>query len=99
MDKKVREPSTPLERAVESNVPAFLEAAPDAMVIVGQDGRILLVNGVIVLSVQIGALRLKPSIHAGLRPTPYIGPPICRCPMPCPRSPFASSARRPCRLA
>jgi PAS domain S-box-containing protein len=31
--------------AIETNVPAFLEAAPDAMVIVGQDGRILLING------------------------------------------------------
>jgi PAS domain S-box-containing protein len=38
---------TPLnvQQAFEANVPAFLEAAPDAMVIVGQDGRILLING------------------------------------------------------
>jgi PAS domain S-box-containing protein len=41
-DKKVKEPSTPL---VEADVPDFLEAAPDAMVIVGQDGLIQLVNG------------------------------------------------------
>ncbi|MBX3230403.1 MAG: PAS domain S-box protein [Labilithrix sp.] len=34
-----------IQAAIESNFPAFLEAAPDAMVIVGQDGRILLVNG------------------------------------------------------
>jgi PAS domain S-box-containing protein len=33
------------QQAIESNLPAFLEAAPDAMVIVGQDGRILLING------------------------------------------------------
>lgn len=47
MDKKTGQPSTPVgpQRAVEANVPAFLEAAPDAMVIVGQDGRILLING------------------------------------------------------
>jgi len=45
MDKKARQPNMPLERTVEANVPAFLEAAPDAMVIIGQDGRILLVNG------------------------------------------------------
>jgi PAS domain S-box-containing protein len=32
-------------RVIEANVPAFLEAAPDAMVIVGQDGCIQLVNG------------------------------------------------------
>jgi PAS domain S-box-containing protein len=30
---------------VDISVPAFLEAAPDAIVIVGQDGRILLING------------------------------------------------------
>lgn len=33
------------QKAIEANIPAFLEAAPDAMVIVGQDGRILLANG------------------------------------------------------
>src|SRR5574341_556084 len=46
-ERKARRSSMPLEpqRAIEANVPAFLEAAPDAMVIVGQDGRILLVNG------------------------------------------------------
>lgn len=45
-DRKAR-PTTTLEaqRAIETNIPAFLEAAPDALVIVGQDGRILLVNG------------------------------------------------------
>jgi PAS domain S-box-containing protein len=31
--------------ALEASFPAFLEAAPDAMVIVGKDGRILLING------------------------------------------------------
>jgi len=31
--------------SIEANLPAFLEAAPDAMVIVGPDGRILLING------------------------------------------------------
>src|SRR5689334_6595969 len=30
---------------LDANFPSFLEAAPDAMVIVGQDGRIQLVNG------------------------------------------------------
>jgi PAS domain S-box-containing protein len=46
-DKKTNQPSTPIEvqQALEANVPAFLEAAPDALVIVGQDGRILLING------------------------------------------------------
>jgi len=34
-----------VQKAIEANFPAFLEAAPDAMVIVDQDGRILLVNG------------------------------------------------------
>ena len=32
-------------QAIEANVSAFLEAAPDAMVIVGKEGRILFVNG------------------------------------------------------
>ncbi|PMS21558.1 hypothetical protein C0Z18_06730 [Trinickia dabaoshanensis] len=47
MDKKSVQQSTPEgpQRAIEVNVPAFLEAAPDAMVIVDQDGRILLING------------------------------------------------------
>jgi PAS domain S-box-containing protein len=46
-DKNTKQPSSLLDvqQAVESNFPAFLEAAPDAMVIVGQDGRILLING------------------------------------------------------
>src|SRR5919106_5756018 len=46
-DKKAKQASSPLnvQQAIEANVPAFLEAAPDAMVIVGQDGRILLING------------------------------------------------------
>lgn len=34
-----------LDSAIESNFRAFLEAAPDAMVILGQDGCILLING------------------------------------------------------
>lgn len=34
-----------IEEAVESNFRAFLEAAPDAMIILDQDGRILLING------------------------------------------------------
>ncbi|HEX2733601.1 MAG TPA: PAS domain S-box protein [Polyangiaceae bacterium] len=33
------------QQAITANLPAFLEAAPDAMVIVGHDGRILLING------------------------------------------------------
>jgi PAS domain S-box-containing protein len=46
-DKKPNQPSAPLivQHAIEANFAAFLEAAPDAMVIVGQDGRILLING------------------------------------------------------
>lgn len=46
-DEKTKQPSTLLnvQQAIEANFPAFLEAAPDAMVIVGQDGRILLING------------------------------------------------------
>src|SRR5215210_2679104 len=46
-DKKTKQVSATLNvaQALEANVPAFLEAAPDAMVIVGQDGRILLING------------------------------------------------------
>jgi PAS domain S-box-containing protein len=48
VDRKTKEPSTALtaEHAVaSSSFPGFLEAAPDAMVIVGQDGRIQLING------------------------------------------------------
>jgi PAS domain S-box-containing protein len=46
-DKRTKQPSTPLnvQQAIEASLPAFLEAAPDAMVIVSQDGRILLING------------------------------------------------------
>jgi len=46
-DKRTKQPSTPsnVQQAIETNFPAFLEAAPDAMVIVAQDGRILLING------------------------------------------------------
>ncbi|HEX2646297.1 MAG TPA: PAS domain S-box protein, partial [Candidatus Dormibacteraeota bacterium] len=46
-DRTRRKANTPLDahKAVEANIPAFLEAAPDAMVVVGQDGRILLING------------------------------------------------------
>ena len=46
-DEKTRQPNTlpNIQQAIEANFPAFLEAAPDAMVIVGQDGRILLING------------------------------------------------------
>jgi len=45
--EKTWQPSAPPspQHAIESNLPAFLEAAPDAMVIVGPEGRILLVNG------------------------------------------------------
>ncbi|HEY6224051.1 MAG TPA: PAS domain S-box protein [Gemmatimonadales bacterium] len=45
--KKARQPTTELSvhQVIESNFSAFLEAAPDAMVIVGRDGRILLING------------------------------------------------------
>jgi PAS domain S-box-containing protein len=44
---KTQQATTTLDaqNAIETNIPAFLEAAPDAMVIVGQDGRILLANG------------------------------------------------------
>ncbi|MBI4818499.1 MAG: PAS domain S-box protein [Deltaproteobacteria bacterium] len=34
-----------VRQTIEANLPAFLEAAPDAMVIVGADGRIVLING------------------------------------------------------
>ncbi|GEM_PF-4255404 len=46
-DTKKKHPKSSLgvEQAIEANVPAFLEAVPDAMVVVGQDGRILLING------------------------------------------------------
>jgi PAS domain S-box-containing protein len=46
-DEKTAQPSSALglQQTIESSFPAFLEAAPDAMVIVGPDGRILLVNG------------------------------------------------------
>ncbi|WP_116139243.1 PAS domain-containing sensor histidine kinase [Trinickia diaoshuihuensis] len=46
MDKTVQ-PDTPLDprRAVEANFSKFLEAAPDAMIVVGQDGQIILING------------------------------------------------------
>jgi PAS domain S-box-containing protein len=46
-EEEVFRPDQPLSvrEAIESNFPAFLEAAPDAMVILGQDGRICLVNG------------------------------------------------------
>jgi PAS domain S-box-containing protein len=45
--EETKQPSELLnvQQAIEANVPAFLEAAPDAMVIVDQDGRILLING------------------------------------------------------
>jgi PAS domain S-box-containing protein len=45
-NKNASEPATPLElpRALEASFPGFLEAAPDAIVIVGQDGRIQLAN-------------------------------------------------------
>lgn len=71
-------------------------------------------GGVLVLFVQIGALSLEtqhscgfaadasPSQAQRTEATAAAGvhcPPTCRRPMPCPRSPFASSARRPCRLA
>lgn len=44
---RTKEPNKAVEvkQVIELNVPAFLEAAPDAMVIVDQDGRILLING------------------------------------------------------
>lgn len=38
-------PHGSVEEAIESNFRAFLEAAPDAMVILDKDGRILLING------------------------------------------------------
>jgi PAS domain S-box-containing protein len=46
-DEKTEQASTPvaIRHAVEANFPGFLEAAPDAMVIVGPDGRIQLING------------------------------------------------------
>ncbi len=43
--KKSRTDTESIQRAIEASFPAFLEAAPDALVIVGHDGRILLVNG------------------------------------------------------
>ena len=47
MDKKGKDEShaADAQQGIEANLPAFLEAAPDAMVIVGPDGRILLING------------------------------------------------------
>jgi len=47
VDPKTKTPRTPsaVQQVVEANFPSFLEAAPDAMVIVGQDGCIELVNG------------------------------------------------------
>src|SRR6266540_1603827 len=44
-DEKGNQQAHDARQAIESSLPAFLEAAPDAMVIVGRDGRILLVNG------------------------------------------------------
>lgn len=43
-DTKAPSPSRAVQQVVEVNFPSFLEAAPDAMVVVGQDGRIELVN-------------------------------------------------------
>src|SRR5690606_31142814 len=45
-EDQIRPSQSPsVQEAIEANFPAFLEAAPDAMIILGQDGRILLVNG------------------------------------------------------
>jgi PAS domain S-box-containing protein len=45
-DKKTRPLRTPnAPHALETNFPGFLEAAPDAMVVVGPDGCIQLING------------------------------------------------------
>src|SRR5260221_8870195 len=45
--KKSKESGTPrpTENVIGGNFPGFLEAAPDAIVIVGHDGRILIING------------------------------------------------------
>src|SRR5882724_10927533 len=46
-DENTKPPDSSLRvrDAIQSNLAAFLEAAPDAMVIVGPDGGILLING------------------------------------------------------
>ena len=44
--KKAKPSSTPaVQHGVDANSPGFLEAAPDAIVIVGADGCIQLING------------------------------------------------------
>jgi PAS domain S-box-containing protein len=45
MSEEPRDGDDQRDAAIEANVAAFLEAAPDALVIVGPDGRILLING------------------------------------------------------
>lgn len=45
VDRKTKHPSAEQPTVVDASFPGFLEAAPDAMVIVGADGRILLING------------------------------------------------------
>lgn len=44
-EKRTRSGAMRLEQTIQANVHAFLEAAPDALIVVGRDGYILLVNG------------------------------------------------------